>query len=110
MRKPVMAWTKTDIGVTDSKVWEKTGLWPSHAYAVLGVMGNPDRPEFVVLRNPHGVATDAETRPGYAKGAWNADGQAVELNKRGVFAIAPELFYKNFGDIGWIDVAERSSG
>jgi len=104
MRKPVMAWTKTDIGITDSKVWEKTGLWPSHAYAVLGLMGNSDRHDFVVLRNPHGVATDPETRPGYATGVWNADGQSIELNKRGVFAIAPELFYKHFGDIGWVDV------
>lgn len=104
MSKPAMAWTKKDIGVTDSKIWEKTGLWPSHAYAVLGVMGDPDRLEHVVLRNPHGVATDAETRDGYAKGVWNAGERSVDLNQRGVFAITAELFYKHFGDIGWVDV------
>ena len=104
MSKPVMAWTKKDIGVTDSKVWEKTGLWPSHAYAVLGVMGDPDRPEHVVLRNPHGVATDPETKEGYAKGTWNAGEREVELNLHGVFAITAELFYQQFGDIGWVDV------
>ena len=104
MSKPVMAWTKKNIGVTDSKIWEKTGLWPSHAYAVLGVKGDPDRPEHIVLRNPHGVATDADSREGYAKGIWNAGDRSVELNQRGVFAITPELFYQHFGDIGWVDV------
>lgn len=104
--KPAMAWTRSDIGVTDSKIWEKTGLWPSHAYAVLGVMGDPDRLEHVVLRNPHGVAT--ETRDGYAKGIWNAGERPVELNQHGVFAITPELFYKHFGDIGWVDVVQTA--
>jgi len=103
MSKPVMAWTKKNIGVTDSKIWEKTGLWPSHAYAVLGVKGDPDRPEHIVLRNPHGVATDANSREGYAKGIWDAGDRSVELNLRGVFAITPELFYQHFGDIGWVD-------
>jgi Calpain family cysteine protease len=104
MSKPVMAWTKKDIGVTDSKIWEKTGLWPSHAYAVLGVMGDPDQLEHVVLRNPHGVATDPDTREGYAKGTWNAGEQSVELNQHGVFAITSKLFYEHFGDIGWVDI------
>lgn len=104
MSKPVMAWTKKNIGVTDSKIWEMTGLWPSHAYAVLGVMGGPDRLEHIVLRNPHGVATDPDTREGYAKGTWNAGERPVELNQHGVFAITPELFYQQFGDIGWVDV------
>ncbi len=104
MSKPVMAWTKKNIGVTDSKIWEKTGLWPSHAYAVLGVIGDPDNLEHVVLRNPHGVATDPDAREGYAKGTWNAGEQSVELNQHGVFAITSKLFYEQFGDIGWVDI------
>lgn len=104
MSKPVMAWTKKNIGVTDSKIWERTGLWPSHAYAVLGVIGDPDHPEHVVLRNPHGVATDPDAREGYAKGTWKAGEQLVDLNQHGVFAITSKLFYDHFGDIGWVDV------
>ena len=103
MSKPVMAWTKKNIGVTDSTIWERTGLWPSHAYAVLGVIGDPDNLEHVVLRNPHGVATDPDAREGYAKGTWNAGEQSVELNQHGVFAITSKLFYEQFGDIGWVD-------
>ena len=53
MSKPVMAWTKEDIGVKEKKIWEQTGLWPNHAYAVLGVMDTGH----IVLRNPHGRAT-----------------------------------------------------
>ena len=64
MTKPVMAWTKKDIGVKDKEIWERTGLWPSHAYAVLGVMDSGH----IVLRDPHGRAT--ERRRGYAEGPW----------------------------------------
>lgn len=99
VRRPVMAWTKDDIGVKDRKVWEKTGLWPNHAYAVLGVMSS----KHIVLRNPHGVATTV--RRGYAPGEWwqPADRDPVELNKNGVFAISPALFFKHFEDMGWVE-------
>ena len=98
VRRPVMAWTKDDIGVKDRKVWEKTGLWPNHAYAVLGVMPS----KHIVLRNPHGVATTV--RRGYATGKWQpADRDPVELNKNGVFAISPALFFKHFEDMGWVE-------
>ncbi|HKX49715.1 MAG TPA: C2 family cysteine protease [Candidatus Binatia bacterium] len=98
VRRPVMAWTKDDIGVKDRKVWEKTGLWPNHAYAVLGVMPS----KHIVLRNPHGVATTA--RRGYATGKWQPDDRdPVELNKNGVFAISPPLFFKHFEDMGWVE-------
>ncbi len=98
MSRSVMAWTKEDIGVTDKQVWEKTGLWPNHAYAVLGTM----RSEHVVLRNPHGVATEA--RDGYAEGQWETgERQPVELNKNGVLALSRELFYRHFNNIGWVD-------
>ncbi|MEP6609197.1 MAG: C2 family cysteine protease [Burkholderiaceae bacterium] len=99
MKQPVMAWTKEDIGVTDPQVWEKTGLWPNHAYAVLGTMTS----DHVVLRNPHGVAT--EIRAGYAEGPWRPDGRdAVPLNQKGVFAISPEVFFKHFDNIGWVEL------
>ena len=98
VRRPVMAWTKDDIGVKDRKVWEKTGLWPNHAYAVLGVMSS----KHIVLRNPHGVATTV--RRGYATGEWQPDDRdPVELNKNGVFAILPALFFKHFEDMGWVE-------
>ena len=98
VRRPVMAWTKDDIGVKDRKVWEKTGLWPNHAYAVLGVMPS----KHIVLRNPHGVATTV--RRGYATGEWQpADREPVVLNKNGVFAISPALFFKHFEDMGWVE-------
>jgi len=97
MQHPVMAWTKEDIAVEYPEVWEMTGLWPNHAYAVLGVMPS----KHVVLRNPHGVPT--EQKAGYAEGPWQVDGREdVKLNKNGVFAISPELFYQNFENIGWV--------
>ncbi len=98
MSKPVMAWTKENIGVKEKKVWEKTGLWPNHAYAVLGVMDSGH----VVLRNPHGRST--ETRRGYADGPWQIHGQSVKLNVDGVFALSRDLFYAHFNDISWIDL------
>ena len=70
---------------------------------MLGVIGDPDNLEHVVLRNPHGVATDPDAREGYAEGTWNAGEQSVELNQHGVFAITSKLFYEQFGDIGWVD-------
>ncbi len=98
VRRPVMAWTKDDIGVKDRRVWEKTGLWPNHAYAVLGVMPS----KHIVLRNPHGVATTV--RRGYATGMWQPAGRdPVDLNKNGVFAISPPLFFKHFEDMGWVE-------
>ncbi|MEO8187121.1 MAG: C2 family cysteine protease [Burkholderiaceae bacterium] len=103
VRRPVMAWTKDDIGVKDRKVWEKTGLWPNHAYALLGVMPS----KHIVLRNPHGVATTA--RRGYATGEWQpVDRDPVELNKNGVFAISPALFFKHFEDMGWVEHEPQS--
>ena len=98
MSKPVMAWTKENIGVKDKKVWDQTGLWPNHAYAVLGVM----RSGHIVLRNPHGRAT--QRRRGYAEGPWQANGASVKLNVDGVFALSRDLFYAHFNDISWVDL------
>lgn len=98
MSKPVMAWTKENIGVKEKKVWEKTGLWPNHAYAVLGVM----QTGHVVLRNPHGRAT--QRRRGYAEGPWQVNGLSVNLNVDGVFALSRDLFYAHFNDISWVDL------
>ena len=56
MKHPVMAWTKDkddEVFTRDRAVWEKTSLFPNHAYAVLGTMGS-DPIEHVVLRNPWG--------------------------------------------------------
>ena len=56
----------------------------------------------IVLRNPHGVATTA--RRGYATGEWQPeDRDPAELNKNGVFAISPALFFKHFEDMGWVN-------
>ena len=98
MSKPVMAWTKENIGVKEKEVWEKTGLWPNHAYAVLGVMDTGH----IVLRNPHGRAT--KRRRGYAEGPWQANGLSVNLNVDGVFALSRDLFYAHFNDISWVDL------
>lgn len=117
MKKPVMAWTNTvenmrqphtlqgiDLNETNRDVWKETGLWPRHAYAVLGVMRADNAVEHVVLRNPHGAPTDPNDRLGYHEGPWMPDGQPpVPLNQDGVFAISRDLFYANFVDIGWND-------
>jgi Calpain family cysteine protease len=102
--KPVMAWTKPEeeMEETDPDVWKATGIWPRHAYAVLGVMFSNNRITHVVIRNPHGTPTDPD-RPGYHDGPWEPDDLApVPLNQNGVFAISRELFYTNFEDIGWV--------
>ena len=117
MTKPVMAWTNTvenmrqpltrdgiDLNETNRDVWKETGLWPRHAYAVLGVMLADNAVEHVVLRNPHGAPTDPNDRLGYHEGPWMPDGRPpVPLNQDGVFAISRDLFYANFVDIGWND-------
>lgn len=117
MTKPVMAWTNTvenmrqpltrdgiDLNETSRDVWKETGLWPRHAYAVLGVMLADSAVEHVVLRNPHGAPTDPNDRLGYHEGPWMPDGRPpVPLNQDGVFAISRDLFYANFVDIGWND-------
>ena len=103
---PVMAWTKEKLPITagenaresmDTDTWTKTGLWPGHAYAVLGKMQSGH----VVLRNPHGFAT--EMRQGYAEGPWQAGNLSVDLNTRGVFALSPEVFKQNFKHVGWVE-------
>ena len=120
MTKPVMAWTNTvekmrqpdtrdgtDLNETERDVWKETGLWPRHAYAVLGVMVAGNAVEHVVLRNPHGAPTDPNNRLGYHDGPWTPDGRTpVPLNQDGVFAISRELFYANFVDIGWNDPSD----
>ena len=98
MTKPVMAWTKKKLDSTDPDTWTKTGLWPNHAYAVLGLMMET---KHVVLRNPHGFAT--EERPGYAKGPWKPGDQSIDLNTKGVFALSPDVFAANFANIGWVE-------
>ncbi len=107
MSKPVMAWTKLeeDMDENDPDVWKATGIWPRHAYAVLGVIrSSNNRLTHVVLRNPHGADTDPD-RAGYHDGPWDPDGRPpVPLNKDGVFAISRKLFYDNFEDIGWVDL------
>jgi hypothetical protein len=116
MKWPVMAWTNDvedmrqphtlageDRSETDPDIWKETGLWPRHAYAVLGVIGNNNVVEHVVLRNPHGASTDPNGRFGYLQGPWAPDGlPLVPLNQNGVFAISRDLFFANFRDIGWI--------
>ena len=98
MSRPVMASTIDNMGAYDPELWDKTGLWPNHAYAVLRVM---DRGQ-VVLRNPHGFAT--EERAGYERGPWKVGDLSVDLNKDGVFAIASELFHQHFKSICWVNV------
>ncbi len=115
MAKPVMAWTKEELDLGSihprandpnaniEDVWKETGLFPRHAYAVLGAVLSNDAVEHVVLRNPHGADINAN-RNGYLSGLWKPNGQTeVALNENGVFAISPELFYKHFEDIGWVD-------
>lgn len=98
MSRPVMASTIDNMGAYNPELWDKTGLWPNHAYAVLGVM---DRGQ-VVLRNPHGFAT--EERAGYERGPWKVGDLSVDLNQNGVFAIASELFHQHFKSICWVNV------
>lgn len=98
MSRPVMASTINNLGPDNRELWENTGLWPNHAYALLGVM---DRGQ-VVLRNPHGIAT--KNCPGYEQGPWQVGDRSVELNLHGVFAISRELFKANFKTICWVDV------
>ena len=110
MKHPVMAWTedKDDIVFTeDREVWEKTSLFPNHAYAVLGTMGS-DPIEHVVLRNPWGKKT--AVHEGFATDeSWKPDGRApVPLNEDGVFALSLELFYKYFGNIAWVEALPRT--
>jgi hypothetical protein len=111
MTHPVMAWTKDkeDIVFTeDREVWEKTSLWPNHAYAVLGTMSSGSNPlEHVVLRNPHGKKT--AVREGFSEDeSWKPDGRSpVPLNEDGVFGLSRELFYKYFGNIAWVEVPQR---
>ncbi len=105
MLKPVMAWTKVeeDLEENNRDAWDATGIWPRHAYAVLGVMRSNDRVTHVVIRNPYGAKTD-KSREGYHDGPWDPDGRPpVPLNENGVFAISRKLFYDNFEDIGWVD-------
>lgn len=105
LTKPVMAWT---FGEDASVFWDKTGLWPNHAYAVLGVMKDA-RHDHIVLRNPHGFPT--KPRDGYACDPWKATGGPdrsnngeIQLNTDGVFAITREMFYKHFKHIGWVEL------
>jgi len=105
LTKPVMAWTFDKDAIV---FWDKTGLWPNHAYAVLGVMKDA-RHDHIVLRNPHGYPT--EPREGYACDPWKATGgpdrsnnAEVQLNTDGVFAITREMFYKHFEHIGWVEL------
>ena len=122
MTKPVMAWTNTvenmrqphtrdgvNLNEPSRDVWKETGLWPRHAYAVLGVMVAGNAVEQVVLRNPHGAPTDPNNRLGYHDGPWKLEGrEPIPLNEDGVFAISPDLFYANFVNIGWIDHSDMS--
>ena len=98
MSKPVMAWTKEDKRVEDGEIWERTGLWPNHAYAVLGVMDSGH----IVLRYPHGRAT--KPRPQYATGNWETHSLKVNLNVDGVFALSRNVFYAHFNDISWVEL------
>jgi len=94
---PIMAWTK---GVPkDPEMWENSRLFSAHAYAVLGVMPSGH----VVLRNPLGIATDR--RPGYSdENGWDPAGrEPVRLDAAGVFALSQDVFFKNFGNLGWLD-------
>ena len=105
LTKPVIAWTFDENAID---FWDKTGLWPNHAYAVLGVMKDSNH-DHIVLRNPHGYPT--KERDGYARGSWKAIGAPgvrnngeVQLNTDGVFAITREMFYKHFEHIGWVEL------
>ena len=98
-----MTWTEMSTA-SNSAVWESIGLLPNHAYTVLGVIQSGDIVEHVVLRNPYGYAIDETTRPGYRSGSWEPEGrEPVKLGRNGVFAIARELFYQHFKNIGWVD-------
>ena len=97
---PLMARTKeiNRIAVSD-RIWETFGLFPNHAYAILGKMRNSNH---VVLRNPLGHPT--RIRDGYFDGPpWDCGEQnPVNINQSGVFAIEPALFNKYFQWAGWV--------
>lgn len=98
---PVMAWTGGNVGIRSYDVWDSTGIWPNHAYAVLGKMPS----DHVVLRNPHGVST--QRRDGYSEEKqWVPEGQEPVALSEGVFAISPELFNKYFRHLGWVEYDE----
>lgn len=98
---PVMAWTGGNVGIRSYDVWDSTGIWPNHAYAVLGKMPS----DHVVLRNPYGVST--QRRNGYSEEKkWIPSGREPIALNEGVFAISPELFNKYFRHIGWVEYEE----
>lgn len=98
--RPVVAWTQPN---EDPQFWDQTGLWPNHAYALLGFMSSGH----VVLRNPHGVATGL--RPGWSdEEQWAPDGRAaVTLNQEGVFALSQQVFLEHFKSVGWVEHGQR---
>ena len=104
MVKPTMAWTFDESSTLTPEHWKKTGLFADHAYAVLGFTGDPNLPDHIVLRNPHGIAT--KVRDGYLRDPhWKPDErEPIKLNENGVFAISHDLFFGNFKNIGWIEL------
>jgi hypothetical protein len=103
VNKPVMVSTMSSQ-VKNETVSKETGLFFDHAYALLGVMKSRNVVEHVVLRDPYGAPNNKELA-GFAKGPWRpADGPEIELNQRGVIAIASDLFFKHFMNIGWVNL------
>ena len=56
-----------------SVFWDKTGAWPNHAYAVLGVMKDARHDHIVHVA----IRMDFPTKPreGYARDPWKVPGE-----------------------------------
>ena len=97
---PLMAMTLSEIDGPEV-TWQASGLHVNHAYAVLGKLPESGH---IVLRDPLGHPTTR--REQYLENhAWDCgERDPVEINKAGVFAIAPALFNRCFKWAGWVNL------
>jgi len=112
VRQPVMAttWTKEQqSGVLFSRK-EISGVFPHHAYAVLGIAHRPEA-AYVVLRNPHSKPVDPAPAAGInylIEDEWvvqfGAQTRKVPLNDAGgVFALPEREFVHYFENFCTVD-------
>ncbi|HEY1460463.1 MAG TPA: C2 family cysteine protease [Casimicrobiaceae bacterium] len=105
---PTMAWTWDNVSHLQGLTFDRTGLIPNHAYAVLGT-ATLDGKSYVMLRNPHGISsTGPDQPPEYATGTWQIVAASdspttVSLNEQGTFGLPIEWLNICFDAMGWVE-------
>jgi len=119
LRMPAIAYTYLSSVAVDAKanhaafgeavIYNMPGIPANHSFSLLGLYRDPNSIDYVVLRNPWGLAGDKASFNAYSQGFWtkitsnllSAYVDVTDPKSEGIFGLHALCFMRYFESYGW---------